>query len=191
MTTVATANQVLELDRDGESDLIERAKVDPRAFGTLYRRHYRAVVGYLYRRVGDEHTAEDLAAETFLSAMKALPKYRLTGAPFRAWLMRIATNAANRWAKQRRRDAARYVRAAETSESHVEPTVDEADEARTAMLALSTRHQEVLSLHYVEGLSVDEVAAVLGCRPGTVKSRLSRGREALKQELLKRRAIDA
>lgn len=191
MTTVATANQVLELDRDGESDLIERAKVDPRAFGTLYRRHYRAVVGYLYRRVGDEHTAEDLAAETFLSAMKALPKYRLTGAPFRAWLMRIATNAANRWAKQRRRDAARYVRAAETSESHVEPTVDEADEARTAMLAISTRHQEVLSLHYVEGLSVDEVAAVLGCRPGTVKSRLSRGREALKQELLKRRAIDA
>jgi len=190
MTTVATANQMLETGGNAEGELIERAKTDPRAFGTLYRRHYKPVVGYLYRRVGDEHTAEDLAGEAFLSAWKALPRYRVTGVPFRAWVMRIATNAANRWAKKQKREAARHTLAAEMKNQSNEPH-DEADEARTAMLALSTRHQEVLSLHYVEGLSVDEVSAVLGCRPGTVKSRLSRGREALRQELLQRRAIDA
>ena len=189
MTSVP-ANQVFEVEAHEEGELIERAKSDPRAFGTLYRRHYPAVVGYLYRRVGDEHAAEDLAAEAFLSAMRALPRYRVTGVPFRAWLMRIATNAANRWAKKEHNRLARLRRIARSQSDFVEVD-DGADEAQQALLALSVRHQEVLTLHHVEGLSVDEVSAVLGCRPGTVKSRLSRGREALKQELVQRRAIDA
>ena len=190
--TTATANPVYEIEHDAEGELIERAKGDPEAFGVLYRRHYRPVVGYLYRRVGDEHTAEDLAAEVFLSAMRALPRYRVTGVPFRAWLLRIATNAANRWAK---RERSRSVRHARVVKRDAEPAGAPHDPAHSgaldALLALSVRHQEVLTLHHVEGLSVDEVSAVLGCRPGTVKSRLSRGREELKYELIRRRAIDA
>ena len=102
----------------------------------------------------------------------------------------MATNAANRWAKKEHNRLARLRRIARSQSDFVEAD-DGADEAQHALLALSVRHQEVLTLHHVEGLSVDEVSAVLGCRPGTVKSRLSRGREALKQELVQRRAIDA
>jgi RNA polymerase sigma-70 factor (ECF subfamily) len=57
------------------------------------------------------------------------------------------------------------------------------EHARTALLSLRPKHQAVLALHYLEGLSLEEVAAVIGCRVGTVKSRLSRARVALRDRL--------
>ena len=61
--------------------------------------------------------------------------------------------------------------------------------ARTALLTIAPKYQAVLSLHYLEGLSIIEVAATLGCREGTVKSRLHRGREKLRARLLQRRSL--
>lgn len=87
-----------------ERDLIDRGRHDPEAFGELYRIHHAAIMRYLCRRTGDQHLGEDLAGEVFLSAWRGLGRYRHTGAPFRAWLLRIATNAANQWARRRRRE---------------------------------------------------------------------------------------
>jgi RNA polymerase sigma-70 factor (ECF subfamily) len=58
------------------------------------------------------------------------------------------------------------------------------DQARRALLALPPKYQSVLALHYLEGMSVEEVALAVGCRMGTVKSRLSRGRQALRDILV-------
>ena len=88
---------------DGERELVERAKRDSQAFALLYRRYYPAIAGYIYRRVGDRHTAEDLVAEVFLAALRHLPRYRYRGVPVRAWFYRIATNEVNRWARKRGR----------------------------------------------------------------------------------------
>ena len=169
-----------------EAGLIERAKKDAGAFAALYQRHYSTVVGYLYRRTGDTHVAEDLASETFLAAMAALPRYRVTEIPLRIWLLRIATNAANKWSRQRQK--LRLERAAFTPIASGPTGERQAalEEAQRALLALSAEHQAVLSLHYLESLSVDDVAAVLGCQLGTVKSRLSRARAAMKAELERR-----
>jgi RNA polymerase sigma-70 factor (ECF subfamily) len=60
------------------------------------------------------------------------------------------------------------------------------EEAQAALLVLAPEHQAVVSLHYLESMSVDDVAVVLGCRVGTVKSRLSRARDAMRQELERR-----
>jgi RNA polymerase sigma-70 factor (ECF subfamily) len=129
---------------------------------------------------------EDLAAEVFVTALQALPRYRCRGIPVRAWFYRIASNAVNRWVRHHRRalqldnDPAAW------------PDADspgwEAQRARRALLALPPRYQTVLALHYVEGLGLEDVARTVGCRLGTVKSRLSRGREALREQLMRRRS---
>jgi RNA polymerase sigma-70 factor (ECF subfamily) len=179
--------QACDAPESAERDRIERAKRDPRALAALYREHYAPVAGYVYRRVGDVHVAEDLVAEVFLTVVRSLRQYRHRGVPFKAWLFRIATNTVNRWARQRRKRAARELaRLSESTMPRGEPkSLNDPDAAvvRMAMLTLPPRYQSVLALHYLEGLSVSEVAATLGCRVGTVKSRLSRAREALRDRL--------
>lgn len=170
-----------------EAALIRRAQGgDEAAFARLYRAHYAAVVGCLYRRTGDAHAAEDLAADTFLSALKGIGKYRVTDVPLRMWLLRIATNAANRWAKARQRLGLVRIAGAEGEAGSEADRRAAMEEAQAALLSLRPEHQAVLSLHYLESLGVEEVAAVLGCRIGTVKSRLARAREALRRELERR-----
>ena len=172
-----------------DRDLIRRAGHDRGAFALLYRQHYDAIAGHVFRRTGDAHVTDDIVADTFLAAMRSISRFRFRGIPFRAWLFRIATNKVNRWARKRRRDAAKSlesmgaVDAAESSATG--ESGHEADRARKAMWTLLPKHQAVLSLHYLEGMSLKEVASVIGCRVGTVKSRLARGRHALRERLTK------
>ena len=88
-----------------ERELIERAKRDREAFSVLYRRHYSMLAAHVYRRTGNVHATEDLVADVFLTALRTLPRYRYRGIPVRFWLLRIATNAVNRWARRQRRHA--------------------------------------------------------------------------------------
>ncbi|MBK7403928.1 MAG: RNA polymerase sigma factor [Phycisphaerales bacterium] len=160
-------------------DLIARAATDDRAFAELYRLHYVGISGYILRRVGDSHLAEDLAAETFLDAWRAIGRYRQTGIPFGHWLLRIATNRVNRWARRRREPVVGVTDTAAAAP----PERGDASHALAALARMAPKHQAVLSLHYVEGLSVEQVARVLECSPGTVKSRLHRARESMRREL--------
>ena len=165
-----------------ERGLIERAKHDSQAYAELYRQHYGAIAGYLLRRTGDRHAAEDLASETFLSAWKALRGYRDRGVPFRSWLMRIATNKANRWSRDLKRRR-RHVRALGL-ENRASDSQHTSTGIQRALLGLAERDQAVLVLHHVEGLSVAQVADVLGTREGTVKSRLARARDRMRAALI-------
>ncbi len=164
---------------------IESAKRDPQAFAALYRRHCSAITRYLYRRTGDRHATEDLVSEVFLAALRYLPRYRHRGLSIRSWLYRIATNSANRWSRRNR------LPCAPLPVGGIADPVDDSEPstelAQWALLQLPPKHQTVLALHYLEGMTIDEVAAVIGCRSGTVKSRLSRARETLKRRLHHRR----
>ena len=166
-------------ERDEERELIERARRDPRAFSVLYRLHVRSITNYLYRRTGDHHVTEDLAAEVFLKGLSAIRDFRHRGVPLRHWLLRIADNLANNWSTRRRKHA-------EPPSDLSAPEREESCDAELLRLALDRlprRYRTVLTLHHVEGLGVDELARLLRCRPGTIKSRLSRGRDALRSEL--------
>jgi RNA polymerase sigma-70 factor, ECF subfamily len=166
---------------EDELNLVERAKHDPAALATLYDRHYGAIARYVARRVGPAD-AEDLVADVFLAMVRYLPRFRQRGAPFRAWLYRLATNQVNRWARRRRREVRH--RLAEIGEECRRASVaEQAEVVRMALLALPARFQGALTLHYLEGLSVLEVAGVLGCAEGTVKSRLARGRDLMRAQL--------
>ncbi len=172
---------------DDEGELVRLARHDRKAFATLYRRHYRGLANYVYRRTADMHAAEDIVSDVFLTALRALPRYRYRGVPVRFWLLRIATNAVNHWARRQRRHRAAPLEAEDlvADGPGQSPTVGGVDRerARHALLSLPPKYQAVLSLRYFEGLTVREVAAVIGCRVGTVKSRLARAREALRDKL--------
>ncbi len=164
---------------EASQSLLERARHDPVEFGRLYRMHYRAIAGYLLRRTGSAEVAEDLAGETFLHAWRAMPRYRDRGRPFRAWLIAIASNEANRWSRKRKRN-----HAALESEPEARPATASGESvAQRALLSLAEAHQTVLVLHHVEGMSIEEIARALGCREGTVKSRLARARAAMRRSL--------
>lgn len=179
-----------------EAELIRRVQQNPALFGEVYRAHHPAIAGYLYRRVGDSDTAEDLAADVFLIALQYLPRYRSRGLPLLAWLYRLASNRVNRWARRERARAWRQLDecTAAACAAPAGPHADQAEQlelkltrqtARAALLTLAPKYQTVLALHYLEGMPIDQIAAAVGCRVGTVKSRLSRGREQLRSRLVK------
>ena len=168
-----------ESSHSGEAEIISRAKRDPDAMAHLFRQHYSAIATYIRRRIGNHAVADDLTSEVFLTMVRCVPRYRITVAPFRAWLYRLATNQVNSWASRQSH------RAWKELYDHPAPSreVDEAEEAeylRSALFTLPVHYQSVLALHYLEEMSVETVAQVLGCAVGTVKSRLARGREMLK-----------
>ncbi|MEM7165284.1 MAG: RNA polymerase sigma factor [Planctomycetota bacterium] len=167
-----------------EVELIDAARCDREAFGELYRRHYSAIANYVYRRTGRDDATEDLLSEVFLAVLQGLQRYRHRGVPFRHWVYRIATHKVNRWARTQRRNFLSLDAVGPNAQAA--PTEGEAMDVQRLLpqlLSLKPKQQAVLTLHYVEGLSVDEVAQVLKVPAGTVKSRLARARAALEERL--------
>lgn len=195
MDSISAVGDIISLDfgdLDVEKGMIERAIQTPEAFVALYRMHYHSVASYLFRRTGDRHVTEDLLSEVFLIALKRLRKYQHRGVPFRFWLWGIATNLANQWARHRQRrfesmGAAKHACDPEKDIAAAAEDRDEQEMALRRLLWLKPKHQAVLTLHYLEGLSVEETAKVLNCRPGTVKSRLSRARREFRKILSNKR----
>src|SRR3954464_12825379 len=82
-------------ERPSEADerrLISAAQEDPARFGEIYESYFEVVYAYAAKRGGDRAAAEDLTSEVFRKALASLPRFKWTGAPFGAWLLRIAAN---------------------------------------------------------------------------------------------------
>jgi RNA polymerase sigma-70 factor (ECF subfamily) len=86
-----------------EALLVEEARREPAAFGILYERYVDRIYAYIYHRVGNVQEAEDLTARTFYRALDNLDSYEDRGAPFAAWLFRIAHNLMANWHRDRSR----------------------------------------------------------------------------------------
>jgi RNA polymerase sigma-70 factor (ECF subfamily) len=166
-----------------DDELVRLARSgDREAFGMLVARHQQIVFRTAYAVCGDAAEAEDATQEAFVKAHRALGRFRL-GSPLRPWLLRIVANEA----RNRRRSAGRRehlaVRAAADARTETVTPDYTATELTAALDRLDPPHREVVLLRHVLELSEAETAGVLGCRPGTVKSRLSRGLARLREEL--------
>jgi RNA polymerase sigma factor (sigma-70 family) len=174
-----------------DQQLAERARRgDAAAYEELVRRHQPIAFRTALVLTGSAADAEEAAQDAFVKAWRALPRFR-SGAPFRPWLLAIVANEA----RTRRRAATRRegwtARAAVAAGSEPAPegplaTVlvrERAGELAGALAALEERDRTVLALRYVLDLPEREIAAILGCRRGTVKSRLSRALERLRAEV--------
>ena len=164
----------------------------PQAFGDFYREHYQAIAGLIYRRTGDSHVTEDLTADVFLAAYQSMDGYR-GQVPQIVWLRRIANNRVNRWVR-REIGLRGILRRLPLFSVLVTPETNPAEPrsaALTALLRLPLDQQEVLSAHYLEGLSLDEVALMLSISPAAAKSRLARARDALRRELARQSTTES
>ncbi len=160
---------------------------DRSAFAALVDRHRDALVAYLSRLAGSRERGEDLGQEAFLRAFRFAARYREEG-HFKAYLYRIATNLARTEARseRRRRFFAPLLRLAEAGDAEVSHDLlrDEAEAVvAKAISELPMRLREPVVLHEIEDWPYAEIARVLGCREGTVKSRIHRGRQALRRAL--------
>jgi RNA polymerase sigma-70 factor (ECF subfamily) len=162
---------------------------DQAAYGELVERYKDGFVNYLTRMTGERAAAEDLAHDAFVRLFERAATYRPQG-KFRAYLYRIAVNLLR--SKERRRQRWRLVAARflSTNGDRPEPAAaarllgDERDrQVADAVARLPHRFRAPIVLFNIEGWSYREIAAALGCREGTVKSRIHRGRQLLRQKL--------
>jgi RNA polymerase sigma-70 factor (ECF subfamily) len=170
-----------------EDQLIARSRGgDTGAFDLLVERYQDRVYGLAYRITGHHADAQDAAQESFLKAYRSLRTFR-GDASFSTWLHRIAVNAA--LDAVRRRASASPAQPGPNDEPSLDPLADRAErvEAREriqrAISALPIEQRVVVTLRDVQGWSYEEIAVITEIPVGTVRSRLARGREALRVAL--------
>ena len=186
---------------DADALLIERVKRgDVKAFEMLVVKYQRRIERLIGRMVRDVDLVPDIAQETFIRAYRAIPQFRGESA-FYTWLYRIAVNTAKKALVELKRDLlvtesalAFHDDGDETSRVENELSDGETPDAvlaskeiaaavNAAIDALSEDLRQAIVLREIEGLSYEEIAAVMNCPIGTVRSRIFRAREAIADRL--------
>jgi RNA polymerase sigma-70 factor (ECF subfamily) len=186
---------------DADALLVERAKRgDVSAFEMLVVKYQRRIQRLIGRMVRDVDLVEDIAQESFIRAYRALPQFRGESA-FYTWLYRIAVNTAKKALMDKKRDPLVLESALVSTEDGEEPSRAEnelsdgetpeavlaskqvAATVNAAIDALSDDLRQAIVLREIEGLSYEEIADVMNCPIGTVRSRIFRAREAIANRL--------
>ena len=177
-----------------EDELVRQARRgDLRAYDELVRRYQERIYATVYHMTSNHEDANDLAQESFIKAFQALKSFK-GGSSFYTWLYRIAVNKTINFLKQRKNRTHLSLNDLDFNAEHDpdlmalisdktprrEAGLTELQEKlNEAMLKLSEPHRLVVVLHDVEGLSHDEIAKIMDCNIGTVRSRLFYARQQL------------
>ena len=185
----------MQIAAEEESRLVARSRQgDLDAFNSLVEMYQAAAYNLCLRLLGSREAAEDATQEAFLSAFRHIAGFR--GGSFRSWLLRIAANAATDELRRRGRRPQMPLESGPEQEgpAHLLPDSGPGPEAvvlrrevvrqvEAGLLTLPADQRLVVVLSDVQGLSYEEVAQVTGASLGTIKSRISRGRERLRRYL--------
>ncbi|MBC7730458.1 MAG: RNA polymerase sigma factor RpoE [Bacteriovorax sp.] len=182
---------------DADAPLVERVKLgDVKAFEMLVVKYQRRIERLIGRMVRDVDLVPDIAQETFIRAYRAIPKFRGESA-FYTWLYRIAVNTAKKALMDLKRDplvseSSRASRDDDDETSRVENELSDGETPDSvlaskqiaaavnfAIEALSEELRQAITLREIEGLSYEEIAELMNCPIGTVRSRIFRAREAI------------
>ena len=186
---------------DADAPLVDRVKRgDVKAFEMLVVKYQRRIERLIGRMVRDVDLVPDIAQETFIRAYRAMPKFRGESA-FYTWLYRIAVNTAKKAMGELKRDllVTESARAGKDEDDDAPSAQNDATDGETpesllaskqvaatvnsAINALSDDLRQAITLREIEGLSYEEIAELMNCPIGTVRSRIFRAREAISQRL--------
>ena len=183
-----------------DSEIIAQAQAgDLRAFEILYRKHERQVYRTALAILGNSQAAEEVLQDCFLRAYQHL--HQLNGEPsVGPWLHRVAVNLC--YSRLRRNYLAQLTVSLEGLNEHPLPSHSPSPEESTqhneiqatiqsGIAALSFKHRSVIVLYYLQEFSLEEIAYILDCPVGTVKSRLHHARKELSQRLISLRPQQA
>lgn len=192
-TETPTATNPIE-----EQELVQRARRgDLSAYDELVRRYQERIYATIYHMTANHEDANDLAQEAFIKAYQALKSFK-GGSSFYTWVYRIAVNKTINFLKQRKHRTQMSLNDLDFNAEHDpdlvalvsektprrEVSLTELQEKlNAAMLKLSEPHRLVVTLHDVQGLSHEDIAKIMDCNIGTVRSRLFYARQQLQAYL--------
>ena len=158
-----------------EESLVRRAQQrDQEAFAQLYEGYFDKIYRYAVLRIGNETEAEDVTQQVFLNALRSISSFRWKGAPFSAWLFRIAHNQVVDYLRKKTRQATESLdESLVISKSDPQLVVEQRLDIEQLMLAtkrLTKAQQEVIALRFVSELSTAQVAKVMGKSQGAIKA---------------------
>lgn len=169
--------------------LIEDAKKDPQKFVVLYDKYFDQIYRYIYRRVSDKDTVEDLASQTFYDAISHLQSYEWRGFPFSSWLYKIAHNNILKWYRDHHKmhtveiDAAHQIADLHADQKEDAMKKEQSQEIQKVLQQLDPDEQEIIRLKYFEEVSNIEIAEIMGLSPNNIGVKIYRTLKKLKQLL--------
>jgi len=181
-----------------ESELVRRAREgDMSAYDDLVRRYQERIYATVYHMTSNHEDANDLAQEAFIKAFQALKSFK-GGSSFYTWVYRIAVNKTINFLKQRKNRVQISLNDLDFNAEHDPDLValisentprrdinlaELQEKLNAALLKLSEHHRLVVTLHDVQGMSHEEIASIMDCNIGTVRSRLFYARQQLQAYL--------
>ena len=177
-----------------ERRLIEAAQHDPARFADLYENYFELVYAYVARRLQSRDAAEDLTSEVFRRALQSLSRFKWTGAPFAAWLFRIASNLIADRAKRavKEMNVPLDDDVAGSAAGRLQTSIEEVErQARVTRLVstLADDQRLVLVMRFAEEKSIREIAEELGRSEGAVKQLQFRALENLRVKLASDKSV--
>lgn len=171
-----------------EREKVIKAKEDIREFDFLYIKYYPRINSFVYHRVPDEAQRNEIVSNIFYKAMRKLGTFRFLDSrksSFSSWLYRIAISEINQYFRNRQRDH-KIVGKVKHNDTHnsVDFSYDYTyAQVKAAMQSLSEKDQNIIALRFFEKLRHQEIAEVLQKKEGTVKVRLHRALNRLRENL--------
>lgn len=181
-----------------ERELLSRARAGKaEAYDELMRRYHGRIYALLYNMTSNKEDAEDLLQDVFWKAYQSLPRFKGQSS-FYTWVYRIAVNRAINFVKKRKRrgalsldnvdlglerDPALVALASGDTPLRQTKLTELQEKLNAALQTLSEKHRIVVVMHDIEGIPHNDIAEVLDCSPGTVRSRLFYARQQLQAEL--------
>jgi RNA polymerase sigma-70 factor (ECF subfamily) len=194
----APAPEAVDISEQEDVRLVAKARArDVQAYSELVRRYQKKIYALVYNMTSSREDAEDMVQDVFVKAYSSLENFH-GDSSFYTWVYRIAVNRTINFLKKRSRRATDSLddvdRAIERDPAFVElsakgspfrdMTITELKQKlNKAIATLSEKHRAVVVMHDIEGIPHDEIAKVLGCSEGTVRSRLFYARQSLQAEL--------
>ncbi|HTP03328.1 MAG TPA: sigma-70 family RNA polymerase sigma factor [Anaerolineales bacterium] len=183
-----TRNDFSSSEIDPQGELVKQAKAgNAEAFGHLYETYLDRIYRYIYFRVTDQQTAEDLISQVFTKAWENLDRYQPSGRPFIAWLYTIAHNTVIDHYRTRKDTVAienTISLASDAPGPHEQVELHiEADHLRAALQTLTAEQQQVVMLKFIAGMTTDEIAGQLRKSAGAIRALQMRALEALAKQM--------
>ena len=192
----AQKGRLEELSETNERRLVEAAQQDRACFADVYERYFELVYAYVARRVRDRAATEDLTSEVFRKALANIHRFKWTGAPFGAWLLRIASNLIADRAKRQARNGVHVDESSLTGEL-LPPDASRASDSQQVQLEDAERRawvirmvdelpedqRRVVRMRFAEEKSINEIALELGRSEGAVKQLQFRAFQSLRARL--------
>lgn len=171
-----------------EHELVKAAQLNPEKFSALYDKYYKAIFGFVYKRVNDLHLTADLTSMVFLKAMLNLKRYRYRGVPFSAWLFRIAINEVYMYYRKKKK-----IITVPISEDCIDIVIEDAGmqfsernrrELVEALNALKPEQAQMIELRFFEQCSFREVGEIYAISEANAKVRVYRILRKMKKMMI-------